>query len=86
MSPLLAAAGCRIFTPYLHGYDQTRFLSDETPRSGQQAALAHNLLAFMDALGIQRAVLAGTGYRARIRLRYGLAPGDLNLANSKCCS
>jgi pimeloyl-ACP methyl ester carboxylesterase len=63
--PLLASAGCRVFTPYLRGYGDTRFLSDDTPRSGQQAALAHDLLAFMDAVGIQRAVLGGYDWGGR---------------------
>lgn len=62
---LLATAGCRVLSPYLRGYGETRFLSDETPRSGQQAALAHDLLAFMDALGIQRATLAGYDWGGR---------------------
>ena len=45
VAPLLAAAGCRVITPYLRGYGPTRFLSTATPRSGQQAVLAHDLLA-----------------------------------------
>jgi pimeloyl-ACP methyl ester carboxylesterase len=65
VSPLLVAKGCRVITPYLRGYGPTRFLSAETPRSGQQAVLAHDLLALMDALGIQRAVLAGYDWGGR---------------------
>ena len=65
VSPLLVSAGCRVFTPYLRGYGETRFLSDETPRSGQQAALAHDLLAFMGAVGIQRTVLGGYDWGGR---------------------
>src|SRR6266849_8943491 len=57
--PTLVAAGCRTIVPYLRGYGPTRFLSAATPRSGQQAALAHDLVEFMDALGIARAALAG---------------------------
>lgn len=63
--PRLVAAGCRVVVPYLRGYGPTRFLSAATPRSGQQAALAHDLLALMDALGIERAVLAGYDWGGR---------------------
>lgn len=62
---LLATRGCRVITPYLRGYGPTRFLSPQTPRSGQQAVLAHDLLAFMDALGLHRAVLAGHDWGGR---------------------
>jgi pimeloyl-ACP methyl ester carboxylesterase len=65
VSALLAAAGCRVLAPYLRGYGPTRFRSADTPRSGQQAALAHDLLSFMDALGIQSAVLAGYDWGGR---------------------
>jgi pimeloyl-ACP methyl ester carboxylesterase len=65
VTPLLVSAGCRVFTPYLRGYGETRFLSAETPRSGQQAILAGDLLAFMDALGIRQAVLAGYDWGGR---------------------
>ena len=50
VSPILAAAGCRVIVPYLRGFGATRFLSSETPRSGEQAALGADLLALMDAL------------------------------------
>ena len=63
--PPLAAAGCRVIAPYLRGYGATRFLSAATPRSGQQAALAHDLLALMDALAIPQAVLAGYDWGGR---------------------
>jgi len=65
VTPQLVAAGCRVVTPYLRGYGPTRFLSAATPRSGQQAALAHDLLALLDALAIQRAVLAGYDWGGR---------------------
>jgi pimeloyl-ACP methyl ester carboxylesterase len=61
----LAAAGCRVIVPYLRGYGPTRFLFAETMRSGQQAALAHDLLALMDALAIRDAVLAGYDWGGR---------------------
>src|SRR5882724_4345405 len=57
--PGLAAQGCRVIVPYLRGYGPTRFLRPETPRSGQQAALGDDLLGLMDALGLERATLAG---------------------------
>ena len=63
--PPLAAAGCRVIVPYLRGYGATRFLSAVTPRSGQQAVLAHDLLALMDALMIPQAVLAGYDWGGR---------------------
>ena len=65
VTPPLVANGCRVVTPYLRGYGPTRFLSAETPRSGQQAALAHDLLALMDALAIRNAVLAGYDWGGR---------------------
>ncbi len=65
VTPLLVAAGCRVLTPYLRGYGPTHFLSADTPRSGQQAALAHDLLAFLDALAIPRAVLGGFDWGGR---------------------
>jgi pimeloyl-ACP methyl ester carboxylesterase len=55
----LAAAGCRTIVPYLRGFGATRFLSSATPRSGQQAALGHDLIALMDALALPRAALVG---------------------------
>ena len=63
--PLLLSAGCRVITPYVRGYGPTRFLSADTPRSGQQAALAHDLVSLMDALSITRAVLAGFDWGGR---------------------
>jgi len=63
--PPLLAGGCRVITPYLRGYGPTRFLSAYTPRSGQQAVLAHDLLALMDALAIPNAVLAGYDWGGR---------------------
>lgn len=65
VAPLLAAQGCRVYVPYLRGYGDTRFLSDATPRSGEQAALGADLLALMDALAVPRAVLAGYDWGGR---------------------
>lgn len=64
-APLLADAGARVIVPYLRGYGPTRFRSANTPRSGEQAALGADLLALMDALGIDRAVLAGYDWGGR---------------------
>jgi len=65
VAPPLAARGWRVFVPYLRGYGPTRFLDAGTPRSGQQAALGRDLADFMDALGLQRAVLAGYDWGGR---------------------
>jgi len=65
VAPLLAAAGCRVVVPHLRGFGSTRFLSADTPRSGEQAALGADLLALLDALGIERAVLAGYDWGGR---------------------
>ena len=65
VAPRLAAAGCRVIVPYLRGYGPTRFLSPDTPRSGQQAVLGHDLLALLDALQISDAVLAGYDWGGR---------------------
>ncbi|HET6981196.1 MAG TPA: alpha/beta hydrolase [Myxococcaceae bacterium] len=59
------APRCRVLVPYLRGYGSTRFLSPETMRSGQQAALGADLLAFLDALGIERAVVGGYDWGGR---------------------
>jgi len=61
----LAGAGCRIIVPYLRGYGPTRFLSAETLRSGEQAALGADLLALLDALALPSAVLAGYDWGGR---------------------
>lgn len=63
--PPLVAAGCRTIVPYLRGYGPTRFLSTDTPRSGQQAALAKDLLDLLDALALPDAVLAGYDWGGR---------------------
>jgi pimeloyl-ACP methyl ester carboxylesterase len=61
----LASAGYRVIVPFARGYGTTRFLSDDTPRNGQQAVLAADATAFMDALGIDKAILAGFDWGAR---------------------
>jgi len=65
VAPPLAAAGWRVLVPYLRGYGPTRFLDPETPRSGQQAVLGQDLKDFLDALGLERAALAGYDWGGR---------------------
>jgi pimeloyl-ACP methyl ester carboxylesterase len=65
VTPLLAAAGYRVVVPYLRGYGTTRFLSGETFRNGQQAVLAVDTVALMDALEIEQAILGGFDWGAR---------------------
>jgi pimeloyl-ACP methyl ester carboxylesterase len=65
VAPMLAAQGCRVIVPYLRGYGPTRFRDAATPRSGEQAAIGADLMALMDALGIQRAVFAGYDWGGR---------------------
>ena len=61
----LASKGFRTLVPYLRGYGPTSFLSKDTPRSGQQGALAKDLLEFLDGLAIQKAVLVGYDWGGR---------------------
>lgn len=61
----LVAGGCRVIVPYLRGFGETRFLAADTMRSGQQAALGNDLREFMDALGLERAALAGYDWGGR---------------------
>jgi pimeloyl-ACP methyl ester carboxylesterase len=63
--PSLTSAGHRVIVPYLRGFGTTRFLSGETFRNGEQAALAHDVIALMDAVGVERAVVAGFDWGAR---------------------
>ena len=65
VAPLLASAGYRVIIPFLRGYGATRFRSADTIRNGQQAALAVDLIALMDALKIPKAVLGGYDWGAR---------------------
>jgi pimeloyl-ACP methyl ester carboxylesterase len=65
VTPLLTAAGYRVIVPYLRGYGSTRFLSADTPRNGQQAVVAVDIIALMDALKIDKAVLGGFDWGAR---------------------
>jgi pimeloyl-ACP methyl ester carboxylesterase len=65
VTPKLAEAGYRVVVPYLRGFGTTRFLSEEWVRNGEQAALAIDATALMDALGIERAILGGFDWGAR---------------------
>jgi pimeloyl-ACP methyl ester carboxylesterase len=65
VAPALASAGYRVIIPYLRGYGTTRFLSRDTLRNGQPSALGADVIAFMDALKIEKAILAGFDWGAR---------------------
>ncbi|WP_315834460.1 alpha/beta hydrolase [Bradyrhizobium prioriisuperbiae] len=65
VAPQLASAGYRVIVPYLRGYGTTRFLSGDTPRNGQQSVVAADIIALMDALKIDTAILAGCDWGAR---------------------
>lgn len=65
VAPLLAAQGFRVIIPYLRGFGTTRFLSDDTVRNGQQSVVAVDALALMDALQLERAIVAGFDWGAR---------------------
>ena len=65
VAPLLASAGYRVIVPYLRGYGSTRFLSSDTFRNGQQSVVALDIVALMDAIKIQKAVIGGFDWGAR---------------------
>jgi len=65
VTPLLASAGYRVIVPYLRGYGTTRFLSSDTLRNGQQSVIALDIIALMDALKIEKAIIAGCDWGAR---------------------
>jgi pimeloyl-ACP methyl ester carboxylesterase len=65
VAPLLASAGYRVIVPYLRGYGRTHFISKATPRNGQQVVIAADVIALMDALSIEKAVVAGYDWGAR---------------------
>src|ERR1700753_648313 len=65
VAPLLASAGYRVIIPYLRGYGTTHFLSSETLRNGQQSVVAVDIIALMDALRIEKAIVAGFDWGAR---------------------
>jgi pimeloyl-ACP methyl ester carboxylesterase len=65
VTPLLASAGYRVIVPYLRGYGTTRFLSGDTLRNGQPSVVALDIIALMDALKIQKAIIGGFDWGAR---------------------
>jgi pimeloyl-ACP methyl ester carboxylesterase len=65
VTPILASAGFHVVVPYLRGYGSTRFLSEDALRNGEQAALALDTVALMDALNVERAIIAGFDWGAR---------------------
>jgi pimeloyl-ACP methyl ester carboxylesterase len=65
VTPALASAGYRVIVPFVRGYGTTRFLSDDTPRNGQQSVLALDVIALMDTLEIDNAILGGFDWGAR---------------------
>jgi pimeloyl-ACP methyl ester carboxylesterase len=65
VAPVLAAAGYRVIVPYLRGYGSTRFLSSDTVRNGQQAVIAVDIIALMDALEIEQAIFGAFDWGAR---------------------
>ncbi|RDV00504.1 alpha/beta fold hydrolase [Trinickia dinghuensis] len=65
VTPMLVSAGYRVLVPYLRGFGPTRFLSADTPRNGQQAVVAVDVIAFMNALTIEQAVIGGYDWGGR---------------------
>ena len=65
VAPLLAAAGYRVIVPHLRGHGTTSFRSSDTFRNGQQSVVALDIIALMDALRIEKAILAGYDWGAR---------------------
>ena len=65
VAPLLASRGYRVIVPYVRGYGTTRFRSSETVRNGQQSVIAVDVIALLDALGIEKAIVAGFDWGAR---------------------
>jgi pimeloyl-ACP methyl ester carboxylesterase len=96
VAPPLAAAGYRVLVPYLRGYGPTRFLDPAAPRMAQQAAIAQDLLDFMEALGLERAALSGydwggraaciTAIMAPERVRALVTIGGYNVQNTLAMS
>jgi pimeloyl-ACP methyl ester carboxylesterase len=65
VAPMLAEAGNRVLVQYLRGYGSARFLSSDTVRNGQPSALAVDLKNFLDALKIEKPILAGFDWGTR---------------------
>jgi pimeloyl-ACP methyl ester carboxylesterase len=65
VAPLLASAGYRVIVPYLRGYGTTRFFSTEAARNGEESVVAADIIAMMDALKIEKAIIGGFDWGAR---------------------
>jgi len=65
VAPALASEGLRVIVPYLRGYGPTRFLREDQPRSGEQAALGADLIDLIEALGLSGAILVGYDWGGR---------------------
>jgi pimeloyl-ACP methyl ester carboxylesterase len=65
VGPILGASGYRVIVPYLRGYGSTRFISDQTPRNGQQSVLAQDIISLMDVLKIEKGIIGGFDWGAR---------------------
>ena len=76
VAPRLSEKGYRVIVPYLRGYGTTRFLSSDTLRNGQQAVLALDVIALLDALRIERAILGGFDWGALARALQGPCLGE----------
>lgn len=71
VTPILVAQGYHVYIPYLRGFGTTHFLSKDTPRNGQQSAIASDMIAFMDALKIDKAIVGGFDWGARTAIIMG---------------
>ena len=76
VAPLLAARGYRVIVPYFRGYGSTRFLSLSTTRNGQTSVIALDVIALMDALSIDKAIVAGCDWGAYVTALLGLTFDD----------
>ncbi|HEY4079030.1 MAG TPA: alpha/beta hydrolase [Rhizomicrobium sp.] len=65
VAPLLASAGYRVIIPHARGYGTTRFLASDAFRNAQQSVVARDTIALMDALKIEKAILAGFDWGGR---------------------
>ena len=64
-APMLADVGYRVLVPYLRGYGSTRFISESAPRNAQQTVFAVDAITLLDAMGIDRVLVAGVDWGAR---------------------
>jgi predicted alpha/beta-fold hydrolase len=81
VAPLLTSKGYRVIVPYLRGHGTTRFLSNETFRNGQQSVVATDIIALVDALKIEKAILARFDWGANGQHHRGALAGALQIAH-----